>query len=120
MDIGYVAGFLDGEGYIGINRTTLQVKITQCRKEVLEQLKETFGGSISNHAWNMTRGPNNRMAWEWSCTNQKAHDLLVACLPYLIVKKKEAEFGVSFWEAEDRLQKRDDYREELKALRKAA
>lgn len=120
MDIAYVAGFLDGEGYIGINKTTLQVKVTQCRKEVLDQLKDTFGGSISPHAWNMLRGPNNRMAWEWSCTNQKACELLEACLPFLIVKKKEAEFGVMFWKAEDRLQKRDAYREELKELRKAA
>lgn len=120
MNIAYVAGFLDGEGYIGINKTTLQVKTTQCRKEVLEQLRDEFGGSISDHAWNMTRGPNNRMAWEWSVANQKACNLLEQCLPYLIVKRKEAEFAISFWKAEDRLAKRDEYREELKALRKAA
>lgn len=121
MNIAYVAGFLDGEGCIYINDSTLYVITAQCNKEVLDKCKESFGGGVYEHISEQKRQKTNwRRSWQWRVWNKGAADLLEACLPYLIVKKEEAELALKFWKAEDRLEKRADYKKQLQDIRKAA
>lgn len=117
MNIAYAAGFLDGEGYIGIYKTLVHVEIDQCREEVITKLHDSFGGN-KYLVKRSHRNPKWSDIHRWRIYGEKAIEFLETCLPYLIVKRKEAEFAIKFWGTDDRLQKRDEYRLELMSLRK--
>lgn len=105
---GYTAGFLDGEGYIGILNSNLNsiqaktgrkyygvhVQFIQKDLKVLEWLKKQWGGGgifISDHP-NRKGGP----VWRWCLHSKDAIRLLKEVYPYLIVKKEQAELAIQF------------------------
>jgi hypothetical protein len=119
MDIAYVAGFIDGEGFIGIQRNNLVLKIAQCRDGVLHKLKQTFGGNVHSKGLDYEKHPQWSKASEWALYNQKTCDLLKECLPYLVVKREEAEYAIQFWEADDRIENQKQYYDGLRELRQS-
>ena len=99
----YLAGAIDSDGSIGIRRSTYAMRVTGdsrqptfseriCLKQVTPQipqlLKETFGGSLMMQAPSATKG---RPLYYWESTNRAAADALVAMLPYLRIKRAQAE-----------------------------
>lgn len=109
--LAYVAGVIDSDGYIGINRTgsthTLRVKrhwsprfqvevvVTNTCKEVLEWLASEFGGSI------MLRKavkPHHKATYRWKVGDLLASQLVEQVLPYLRIKPRQAEILLQFAE----------------------
>lgn len=109
-DLAYIAGFVDGEGYIGIRlyhgntitygpRTyyTITLQITNTRKDVLEWIKDTMNmrGSICSK-W------SNKNYWKqrnYECYSlnyfaARAVSVLEMLLPFLKIKSKEAELAI--------------------------
>lgn len=99
----YIAGFMDGEGCISIgkyqgkhNRTPvyqLQLVISQ-KVDVLRDLCRIAGvGSVclNNHK-------EGRKYQQWRMSPHDAVDFLKAILPYLRVKRQEAEIAIEFQE----------------------
>lgn len=99
----YLAGAIDSDGSIGIRRSTYAVRVTGdsrqatyservCLKQVTPQipelLKSTFGGSLLLQKPSTTRG---RPLYYWEATNKVAADALAAMLPFLRVKRAQAE-----------------------------
>lgn len=86
----YAAGFFDGEGCVRISRVgeryKLQVKISQLDRRPLDLLSNKYGGVV----YESSRCPY------WEIASRQASTFLSAILPYLIVKKKEAEIAVEF------------------------
>lgn len=107
VDKAYLAGFLDGEGSISICRSkpnnhwryrtyryTLEVTVTNTNKKIIELLANLFEGS-----WMRIRHHNNPVWKDAYCirwASVKAKNLLEMLLPYLIIKKKQAELAVEF------------------------
>lgn len=101
--LGYIAGFLDGEGSIIICRSRLRkgkfyegvqlrVSITNTNVEVLLLLKQEFGGTILKRK---TPKPFQRKdTYDWVVTHQKAAKFLRKIVPYLIIKKQQALLGI--------------------------
>lgn len=97
----YIAGFVDGEGYLGIRKQTnkncklgyhhsLVVKVSQLEKcrEPLDYMKEKYGGTISKP----TMTGNRRPVVAWELANTKAiKAFLDDVQEYLIVKKPQAQ-----------------------------
>jgi len=103
LDEKYIAGFFDGEGCIyasqrvdkkGYNSSTLKIQIAQCNLEVLELIQQKYGGSILEHKNKMKA--NWRQAWVWQVPAHKAVAFLESVLPYLVVKKEQAELALEF------------------------
>jgi hypothetical protein len=103
-EIAWAAGFLDGEGCIRVvnhdakrRRTSshlLHVHVVQVSREPLDALRALFGGGIyRSHRTNP--GRNCRPAWTWSVYGQVAASAVKQMLPYLIVKRPQAELAVS-------------------------
>lgn len=100
VNITYIAGLLDGEGSIGImkhNRETpspqyfLRVVICNTNKKVLELVQQTLGvGSIT------VNNRRRRALYTWTATSGKAMFILERLLPYLIIKKEQAQLGIDF------------------------
>jgi hypothetical protein len=90
----YVAGFTDGEGYVGLAKNRLgkeadtRVTLANCNREVLEFIQERLGyGSI--------RSQQQKAHWRKKYTlNIASHDdvrsFLLMIQPYLIVKREIA------------------------------
>jgi hypothetical protein len=93
-DAAWAAGFLDGEAYLGIRRHrrdqylnhSLVVSVDQNVVDPLDKLQSLFGGAV----W---RG---RGIWRWSATTKNAFKALESTLPYLTVKKEQAEVAIGF------------------------
>lgn len=102
LSIPYVAGFFDGEGSIGIYKAyyrgncvgyRLRTQLCQNRgeeaNELMAQLSATFGGSASNQQKKLN----------WQLNSEKAAEFLRQILPYLRMKKIQAEVAIAWQEA---------------------
>lgn len=109
--LAWAAGFIDGDGFITIQRRNqkvgdktyeslyLRVGACQSSKVPLEELKKIFGGSIRGK----NNGPNplgydRKPQWVWTLSTNSAKEALVCLLPYLIHKKEVALLAIEFQE----------------------
>lgn len=104
-DLAYLAGFVDGEGcfYIGYTYTKSAttnrkypnyhtiLKISNNCVEVLEWINNTFGGRITTHNKKKKMEDRNFITYEVYMTGNLLTDLTEMLIPYLIVKKPQAE-----------------------------
>lgn len=103
MVYAYLAGLVDGEGYIGAtltnyrNSITPVIRVNMCDKEGLELLQETFGGTgikpgkINNPKW--------RDQFVWNVSGKGVIPILQTLKPHLRIKEKQAkEILKSSWE----------------------
>lgn len=104
-DLAYIAGLFDGEGSISIHRTkhtpkrfiapfvyTLTVQLGLANPLIPKSLRFAFGGHVS---FQEARG-NRRRFWKWQIASNKAVDFLTAILPYLRLKRDEAEVAIYY------------------------
>jgi len=101
-DLAYTAGIFDGEGSIGITRhksksckrgysLELCVQVTSSDEWLCAWLKFAFGSSLS-HSVNNAGNP----MWHWILGDRKASDFLTLILPYLKLKRPQAELAILF------------------------
>jgi hypothetical protein len=103
VDLAYLAGLIDGEGCITLGRTVRagqrrgesrtydSLTIVNTNRDVLLWVQEVFGGRI--HA-NIKREQGWKTAFSWYATNPAS--VLKAILPYLKIKKRQAEIFLEF------------------------
>ena len=108
-DLAYVAGIVDGEGCIDITHRTrpghkypdfvLRVTVTSTDLWLCQMLKIGFGGKVSERSkLRITR----QRTWDWHIERGHAGDFLKLILPYLHLKKPQAEVGIKFQNARGR------------------
>jgi hypothetical protein len=100
--LAYAAGVIDSDGYIGVKRSTYQMRVTGdagqptyseriCVKQVetgaVYLLKELFGGTMTMGKPTAKKG---RPLHTWQVTDRKAADCLLALMPYLRIKREQA------------------------------
>lgn len=100
MKIAWAAGFLDGEGYIGVTRNfnkrngrmyyRIDLNAAQVHLAPMELLKSMFGGRVNFHQ-NKHQG-----YWYWRVYGEEARQAIVLLLPYLVVKRKQADMAMQF------------------------
>ncbi len=91
--IGYLAGIIDGEGYIGIcqtkpNRYLLRVVVTSTSEVLANWIKSTTGLGKINHREMAHRQRQN--VFEWRVFGKDAGELLSMLAPLLLVKRAQA------------------------------
>lgn len=93
LQVAWAAGFLDGEGHLGLGVNTgkyrgPKITASQVRVDPLLRLQDLFGGSVSNPANRLTR--SGRM-YVWSIWNGAAVRVaLLELRPHLVLKQKDA------------------------------
>ena len=104
LELAYLAGIFDGEGCIQIARQKPQaqgwstVNILRCQvgmaNEYIPRLFQFhFGGSIR---YQKPRAEKWQQQWYWCIRSYQALEFLKIILPYLRLKKAEAELGIKF------------------------
>ena len=106
LEIPYVAGLFDGEGYITINkwevpgrdyiRYQLFVGVSMTDKPIIEMLAAQFGGMCANYK--KQKQPNHRRVFCWKVSSKSAVPFLRQTIPYLRVKREQAELVLRFQE----------------------
>jgi hypothetical protein len=124
---GYLAGIIDGEGCITVGRGIREngvinynsiVMVTNTNKAVIEWLHEQFGGMYYGSK------PNNlvsKPSYRWRLLKKKDIELLLlAIIPYLIIKKEQAKVLLEFVRLprNDDVQKRQELCNKIQALNK--
>lgn len=99
----YIAGLFDGEGHVSITWSErrgqkcpkLCVKITNTYLPVLLSMKELYGGSIYS---NKKQKESYLRCFVLSLTVEQSKVFLIDLLPYLVIKRKQAEIALKFAE----------------------
>lgn len=99
VDKAYAAGFFDGEGHVEIRKHTqgvtalnFQASASQNDRQPLDWLRTLFGGKIYR-----PHGNKRSNAYIWIVSGHSAYMFLDAILPYLMVKKEDAEEAIDRW-----------------------
>jgi len=99
IDLAYLAGLIDGEGYIGIkkckpvkgHRTTTsyhaRIQVRMINEAAIKFLAEILGGKYYREKRHCNNG---RPLFCWQVSDALAQKSLKALLPFLRVKKKQA------------------------------
>lgn len=88
VQLGWIAGILDGEGTITANETRILVSVGSTTLEMLKELQRLCGGSIRSNG--KPQKPNHRSAWSWTLHGKNAFPLLDLIKDHLIIKKNQA------------------------------
>uniref|UniRef100_A0A6M3J479 Putative homing endonuclease n=1 Tax=viral metagenome TaxID=1070528 RepID=A0A6M3J479_9ZZZZ len=132
VSLQYTAGFVDGEGCIRIDKSypkkrsihyKLQIIVVNTNLEILTLFKEQFGGHLYR------RIHKGREAYYWSMYCQDAEEFVKVILPFLVIKKPQAELALQFQESkkmgkptpsrpldQDELDLREAYYQQMKEL----
>jgi hypothetical protein len=95
-DLAWAAGFLDGDGHIGL-RTGLDVEWVQRHLSPLTEVQRILGPGNSLYQF----GPSARQPralWQMHYTGASGYRVLKALLPYLRAKHTEAELALQCYE----------------------
>jgi hypothetical protein len=92
----YIAGFIDGEGYITIIKgkngyKTAGVMVTNTDKNILVFLKKEYGGSIAKLK---IRKENHQQAYLWRVVCRGAMRVVKDIQPYVRLKKSKQKIKI--------------------------
>jgi len=95
MDIRWLAGFVDGDGSIGIFKTvtptsfgfTAILAVYNTNLRVLHAIKRTYGGHINESSYNPKR---QKVCYQLKWTGSSARNLISRLLPHLQLKQQVA------------------------------
>lgn len=122
-DLAYIAGIVDGEGYIGLmkykticsahthystpkslrnpnpkyyKRIVFRVSVGMADRQIPEWLHKEFGGNLQIHT---PKNPLWKDKYVWAADSQVALRFVKLILPFLRVKKTQAEIAMRFQKA---------------------
>lgn len=100
--VAYVAGIIDGEGCIGLERVkarktnvgniAVKIAVTMTDRRVPDLLKALYGGS---NIFVTRRNPKHKPVHMWTVYSKKAETMLREIRPFLIVKAAQADLALS-------------------------
>lgn len=139
LELAYWAGFFDGEGYIGIYKYkqndgyhkspgySVVMGLTLTNKKIVEEFGCLFKGfQITRREYK--RNPNAKTQYYWQAKGHTAIAVLKALMPFLKLKKRQAELAIEFYERKgpnpsrpltnSELQLREEYYQKMRQLNK--
>ena len=92
----YMAGFIDGEGSIILtnrnNKAGVRLAVVNTNHDILLWLAEVTGvGAVCVH---QAEAKHNKAGWMWNINSEAAESVLIQILPYLHIKRAQAELAI--------------------------
>jgi hypothetical protein len=110
VDWARLAAFVDGEGHIritsqkrknrkGVERDYMYVElsISNADPRLMTWLTERFGGNVYRGKAPVANVRKHSI-FQWHAGCSVAHEILLGCLPYFVIKRNQAEIAISFRE----------------------
>jgi hypothetical protein len=101
IELAYIAGVLDSDGCFTIRVDTWRtrvhghspssqevISIVQCEREAVDLARKLFGGTITIQK---QKNEKHRPMFRWRCSTKQAEKACKVLLPYLRIKKRQAE-----------------------------
>jgi len=109
LDNAYWAGFIDGEGAIGLTKKknpkhTLgfayvpYVSVTNTNEAILKELRKKFGGRIHMHNTEASGYPNSKQLFIWYIDSGSMVRFLLSINSHLKLKRRQAEIILDYLE----------------------
>ena len=100
IETGYISGFFDGEGYIGIskgkrNDYTLRIAISNSNFNMLKLYETKFGGNIRH---TKKQGENYKELYQWGIDHNNALPFLKYIQNWTVVKRRQVDIAIEFQE----------------------
>src|SRR5215471_14244408 len=99
LDLAYLAGIVDGEGSVGLDKMGTQnqrwvnirfhpqVTVVNANMDLMVWLSASFGGTFRPR---QQQRPYHKQTWRWKLTGRAAADLCQDLLPFLRIKHAQA------------------------------
>jgi len=102
LEKAWLAGFIDGEGCIGLQCQSthgkkyygVRIQITQTSPGVIRHVAKITG--VDRICKSKRLGSKQADAWRWDSDMKDSEQILMAILPYLVRKKEVAELALEF------------------------
>lgn len=102
--LAYIAGMIDGDGYITINRSVRsgkvyhgpQIGIAGTRREPHDLAASLWGGSVRAY---VPSNAGHRPQFQWSRQGSTAVGVIRSIAPFLRIKGEHAELALQLWES---------------------
>jgi hypothetical protein len=98
VTVAYLAGLIDGEGYIGIKKSRRadavspiyheRIQVRMVHEGAIKLLASTLGG---NYYFEKAHSASGRPLYCWQASDAMAARILTVVLPHLIVKRESAQ-----------------------------
>lgn len=99
--IAYLAGLVDGEGYVGIKKTHgrkdcvnpqyhERIQIRMVEEKAIKLFKNTFGGNYYRETEHSKY--SKKPLYCYQATDKLAAGIIKILIPFLLIKKRQAEF----------------------------
>lgn len=103
IQLGYFAGFFDGEGCVRIDKGnkgsyTLRIELTNSCIEILKLFQNKYGGKIREHVINKSLKNNHKKIYIWSIHSNNSLTFLKEIYPLTIVKFDQIKYAIEFQE----------------------
>lgn len=104
LDLGWVAGFLEGEGYFGlVAGKTPRVSVSQANLEPLIKLESLLGGKIAFEKRN-NKNPNHKDIYALYVSSNRAVQIMLTIYTLMSPKRKEQiERCIEVWKTTRRM-----------------
>ena len=142
QELAYIAGIIDGEGHLGISKNTTkrqrqkspkyqsEVCVINTDKRLMDWMEQRVGGLVNARTSKSSLNPKWKISYRWRIQEGRHQDFLRSILPYLVIKKRQAELIIEYWNKKTRsyrqgkqwtisleeLEMREYYNQELKKL----
>jgi len=98
--LGYLTGFFDGEGYVGIQKGkrdnySFRLAITNSNYDILNIYKNKYGGDIRPKK-DKNKKEYHKNLWLWELFNSDTLQFLEEIHPYTKVKKEQIYYAIQF------------------------
>lgn len=113
-DWAYLAGFVDADGTIALNRWRekctnrwcylLRLCVSNCDKNIMNWLVSKLGGGV--YLCNQNAPKHHRTLWRWVLCGTNARPVIEKILPFMLIKQKHAELALQYIKTIDRKRNR--------------
>lgn len=105
--LGYIIGFFDGEGYVGIckgkrDSYILRLAVTNSNFDILKIYENKYGGKIRPKT-NKYAKEYHKKLWLWEIFDNDVLSFLRKIFPYAKVKKEQIYYAIKFQEFHNRV-----------------
>jgi hypothetical protein len=96
--LAYFAGIIDGEGCFAMHRhrkhiCSTQLQVGNTDPQLMQWIQSRFGGSVNLE---QRRNVKHQDVWRWLAAATDLDRILRSLIPYLIVKKRQAELFLAY------------------------
>lgn len=84
-ELAFAAGFMEGDGYFGKNKTTVSAEFHQKESWIIDKFQAWFGGAVGQvHK----QGILKRSYWRWRISGDRARNFMRATFEYYSPKRQ--------------------------------